>query len=44
MRRLTPDIDADLHRRMRIQCAEQGLIMADEIRRFLDQRFPPKSD
>jgi len=43
-RRLTLDIDADLHRRMRIQCVEQGLVMADEIRRFIQERFPPKPD
>lgn len=43
-KRLTLDIDADLHRRMRIQCVEQGLVMAEEIRRLLEQRFPTKPD
>jgi len=39
-RRLTLDIDADLHGRMRIECVEKGLVMADVIRELIEARFP----
>lgn len=38
-RRLTLDVDAELHRRMRLACVQQGLVMADEIRRLIEERF-----
>jgi len=43
-KRLTLDIDAELHRRMRLECVAKGLVMADEIRLLLEQRFPTKTD
>lgn len=41
-KRLTFDIDAELHQRIRVACARQGVVMADEIRKFLEERFPPE--
>ena len=43
MKRFTIDVPESLHRRIKIQCAEQGLKMADEIRMLLDKHFPPKA-
>jgi len=43
-RRLTLEIDAELHRRMRIACVEQDLVMADVIRELIEARFPAKSN
>ncbi len=42
MKRFTIDVPESLHRRIKIQCAAQGLKMADEIRALLDKHFPPK--
>lgn len=39
-KRLTLDLDADLHRRMKVVCAKEGIQMAEEIRRLLAKRFP----
>ena len=39
-KRLTLDIDQELHRRVRVACATQGLVMADVIRELLERRFP----
>ena len=41
MKRLTFDIPADLHRRMRVACVTEGRDMAEVIRDMLMQRFPP---
>lgn len=40
MKRLTIDISSSLHRRIKTYCAANGLIMADEIRAILDEKFP----
>jgi hypothetical protein len=40
MKRLTIDIPLSLHRRVKSQCGEEGLQMADVIRGFLEKRFP----
>jgi hypothetical protein len=43
MKRFTIDVPASLHRRIKVQCAERGVNMADEIRVLLDKHFPAKS-
>lgn len=43
MKRFTIDVPAELHRRIKLQCAAQGLKMADEIRALLEKHFPPKA-
>lgn len=40
MKRLTFDIPEDLHRRVKIGAARDGLHVTDVIREFLEQRFP----
>lgn len=40
MKRLTIDIPASLHTRIKIACAQRGNKMADEIRDLLEQTFP----
>ena len=40
MKRFTIDVPAQLLRRIKAQCALQGVKMADEIRRLLEERFP----
>ncbi len=42
-KRLTVDIPEPLHRRVKIQCAMQGVNMADVVRELLEQRFPQAS-
>lgn len=39
-KRLTLDVSLSLHRRMKTQCAIDGLVMADVIRELLERRFP----
>jgi hypothetical protein len=39
-KRLTLDVSADLHRRIKVQCAVQGVNIADALRELLEQRFP----
>ena len=39
-KRLTIDVSLKLHKRIKSQCAMQNLVMADEIRDLLEQRFP----
>jgi len=39
MKRLTIDLEATLHTRFKSLCAQQGLKMADELRRLLDLRI-----
>lgn len=39
-KRLTLEIPAELHRRVKSQCAARGTKMIDEITALLDQRFP----
>jgi hypothetical protein len=40
MKRLTFDIAADLHKRIRMTCLERGKDMAEELRRILNENFP----
>ena len=42
MKRLTFDIPADLHKRIKRACLERDEDMAAEIRRLLDEHFPPE--
>lgn len=39
MKRLTIDIPASLHSRIKVSCAQRGVKMADEIRDLLETRF-----
>lgn len=39
-KRLTVDVPETLHRRIKIQCAQHGVNMADVVRELLEQRFP----
>lgn len=49
-KRLTFDIDAELHLRIRLDCTRRGVNMSDEIRRMLAERWatepitPPRGD
>jgi hypothetical protein len=43
-KRLTIDVPLSLHKRIKSQCAMQDLVMADEIRQLLEQRFPNTSE
>jgi hypothetical protein len=43
MKRLTIDIPASLHVRVKSQCATRGVNMADVIRDLLEQQFPETS-
>ena len=38
-KRLTIDVPFSLHRRMKAQCALDGVNMADVVRELLDERF-----
>jgi hypothetical protein len=42
IKRLTIDVSAALHRRIKMQCAARGGRMADEIRAILEQAFPER--
>lgn len=39
-KRLTLDIPLSLHRRVKLRCAMEDLVMADVIRELLAERFP----
>ncbi len=39
MKRLTIDVPAGLHARIKSQCALRGVKMADEVRALLEQHF-----
>jgi hypothetical protein len=39
MKRLTIDLPASLHKRVKSGCAQRGVKMADEIRRLLEAHF-----
>ena len=41
MKRLTIDIQEELHRRVKVGCALRGEKIADVVRRFLEEEFPP---
>lgn len=39
MKRLTIDIPLELHRRVKRECADRGIKMADIVRELLDKEF-----
>jgi hypothetical protein len=39
MKRLTIDVPASLHARIKSQCAIRGVKMADEVRELLEKHF-----
>lgn len=39
MKRLTLDIPADLHTRIKVSCAGRGTKMAEELREILEQHY-----
>lgn len=41
MKRLTIDVPARLHTRIKSQCAIRGVKMADEVRELLEKHFQP---
>jgi hypothetical protein len=40
MKRLTFDIPAELHLRMKLGCVQEGRDMADALRELIAQRWP----
>lgn len=42
-KRLTIDVPLGLHKRIKSQCANAELVMADVIRELLERRFPEAS-
>lgn len=40
MTRLTLDLPTDLHRRLKVHCAEQGIRMAEILRTIIEREFP----
>lgn len=44
MKRLTIDVSASLHRRIKIHCAQREIKIADEVRRLLEQHFPSDAE
>lgn len=43
MKRFTIDVPVSLHKRIKAQCATDGVKMADMLREMLETRFPVKS-
>jgi hypothetical protein len=43
MKRFTIDVPESLHKRIKAQCAIDGVKMADMLREMLEARFPAKS-
>jgi len=43
MKRFTIDVPVSLHKRIKTQCAADGIKMADMLREMLEARFPTKS-
>jgi ParG protein len=39
-KRLTLDLDEDLHRRIKVACSIRGSTMVEEITKLLDKAFP----
>lgn len=39
-KRLTLDIPADLHLRMKMECLRRGVSMTDDVTAMLEERFP----
>lgn len=42
MKRFTFDVDAGLHRRIKVRCAKDGVQIADRLRAILEREFPPE--
>lgn len=43
-RRITFDIDADLHQRIRLDCVRRGVHLADEMRAIVSAAYSQKDD
>lgn len=43
LKRLTIDVPAGLHARIKSQCAVRGLKMADALREIMEREFPERS-
>ena len=43
MKRVIIDVSAALHRRIKVQSAERGNKMADELRKLLEEHYPTKT-
>lgn len=41
-KRLTIDLPESLHRRMKAQCAIEGLKMVEVVRELIEKRFPSR--
>jgi hypothetical protein len=41
VKRLTVDVPAALHRRIKVYCAANDLVMAEAVRAILEEKFPP---
>lgn len=39
-KRLTVDVPADLHKRIKVDCAATGRQISDVVRELLDQKYP----
>lgn len=44
MKRFTIDVGEGLHRRIKAQCANRGVKMADVIRELLEREFPGQAE
>ncbi len=44
MKRLTIDVPASLHRRIKVQCAARDSNIADEVRALLEKHFPDPAE
>ena len=42
LKRLTVDVPLELHKRIKSQCANRNVKMADEIRELLERHFGPR--
>lgn len=42
-KRLTIDLPLSLHRRIKVQCATEDLVIADVVRDLLSKRFPEET-
>jgi hypothetical protein len=43
-RRLSVDLDQDLHARVRMECARRGVFISDVVRVLLEREFPERHD
>ncbi len=43
-KRLNVDVSLDLHARLKVSCARQGIAMSAAVTQLLEQHFPASSD